>query len=51
MRFLTLESHVSDDELEVTMYVGDKAQSVSELSKGQKATAMLPLLLKPAPYP
>jgi predicted ATPase/uncharacterized protein YukE len=46
-----LESHVPDDELEVTMYVDGKAQSVSELSKGQKATAMLPLLLRPAPYP
>jgi predicted ATPase len=46
-----LESHVPDDELEVTMFVDGKAQSVSELSKGQKATAMLPLLLRPAPYP
>jgi predicted ATPase len=46
-----LEAHVPDDELEVTMFVEGKAQSVSELSKGQKATAMLPLLLRPAPYP
>jgi predicted ATPase len=46
-----LESKVPDDELEVTMYVEGKAHSVSELSKGQKATAMLPLLLRPAPYP
>lgn len=46
-----LEGHVPDDELEVTMYVDGKSQSVSELSKGQKATAMLPLLLRPAPYP
>ncbi len=46
-----IEGHVPDDELEVTMYVEGKAQSVSELSKGQKATAMLPLLLRPAPYP
>jgi predicted ATPase len=46
-----LESKVPDDELEVTMYVEGKAYSVSELSKGQKATAMLPLLLRPAPYP
>jgi AAA domain, putative AbiEii toxin, Type IV TA system len=46
-----LESTVPDDELEVTMYVDEVAHSVSELSKGQKATAMLPLLLRPAPYP
>lgn len=46
-----LESEVPDDELDVTMYVEGKAQSVSEMSKGQKATAILPLLLRPAPYP
>ncbi len=46
-----LESHVPDDELEVTMYVDGVPRPVSELSKGQKATAMLPLLLRPAPYP
>jgi energy-coupling factor transporter ATP-binding protein EcfA2 len=46
-----LESHVPDDELEVTMYVSGVPHSVSELSKGQKATAMLPLLLRSAPYP
>lgn len=47
----SLESKVPDDELEVTMFVDNEAHSVSELSKGQKATAMLPLLLRPAPYP
>ena len=50
-KIFDLESTVPDDELEVTMYVEGKAHSVSELSKGQKATAMLPLLLRPAPYP
>jgi hypothetical protein len=46
-----LESHVPDDELEVTMFVDGVPRAVSELSKGQKATAILPLLLREAPYP
>lgn len=50
-RIFSLESEVPDDELDVTMYVDGKARSVSEMSKGQKATAILPLLLRPAPYP
>ena len=46
-----LESEVPDDELDVTMYVEGQARSVSEMSKGQQATAILPLVLRPAAYP
>lgn len=46
-----LESEVPDDELDVTMFIKGKAHDVSALSKGQKATAMLPLLLRSAEYP
>ncbi len=46
-----LESGVADDELEVTMFDKGTPRSVTEMSKGQKATALLPLLLRPAPYP
>jgi energy-coupling factor transporter ATP-binding protein EcfA2 len=46
-----LESAVPDDELELTMYIDEKPRSVAEMSKGQKATAILPLLLRPASYP
>lgn len=46
-----LESEVPDDELDVTMYDKGAARSVSEMSKGQQATAILPLLLRPAAYP
>jgi predicted ATPase len=46
-----LESAVPDDELELTMYIDGAPRSVSEMSKGQKATAILPLLLRPASYP
>jgi predicted ATPase len=46
-----LESAVPDDELELTMYIEGEPRSVSEMSKGQKATAILPLLLRPASYP
>ncbi len=46
-----LESEVADDELEITMFVEGSPRSVAEMSKGQKATAILPLLLRPADYP
>ena len=46
-----LEQHISEDELEITMVVDGRPRSVSEMSKGQKATAILPLLLRTAPYP
>lgn len=46
-----LEREVADDELEITMFVEGVPRSVAEMSKGQKATAILPLLLRPAGYP
>jgi len=46
-----LESEVADDELEITMFVDESPRPVSEMSKGQKATAILPLLLRDAEYP
>jgi hypothetical protein len=46
-----LEEGVSEDELEITMIVDGQPKSVGEMSKGQKATAILPLLLRSAPYP
>jgi DNA repair ATPase RecN len=46
-----LERDISDDELEITMIVAGRPRSVGEMSKGQKATAILPLLLRTAPYP
>lgn len=47
----SLEGELPDDELEITMFVDGAHQSVSEMSKGQKATAILPLLLRSADYP
>jgi hypothetical protein len=46
-----LESAPPTTRLEITMYDGDEPKSVESLSKGQKATALLPLLLRPLPYP
>jgi hypothetical protein len=46
-----LEGASPDTRLEITMYDGDEPKSVESLSKGQKATALLPLLLRPLPYP
>ncbi len=46
-----LEGVVFEDRLEITMYDGDVPKAVSQLSKGQIATALLPLILRPASYP
>lgn len=46
-----LEGVVFDDRLEITLYDGDVPKPVGQLSKGQIATAMLPLILRPAGYP
>jgi hypothetical protein len=46
-----LEGTSPDTRLEITMYDGNEPKSVDSLSKGQKATALLPLLLRPLPYP
>jgi hypothetical protein len=46
-----LESAVPDDELEVTMFIDGSPRSVAEMSNGERATAILPLLLRDADYP
>ncbi len=46
-----LESIVFDDKLEITFFDQGTPKSISELSKGQMATALLPLILRPAHYP
>ncbi|NUQ75563.1 MAG: hypothetical protein HUU21_18620 [Polyangiaceae bacterium] len=46
-----LEGVVFEDQLDITMYDGDTPKAVSGLSKGQKATALLPLILRTAEYP
>lgn len=46
-----LEGMVFEDRLEITMYDRETPKPVSQLSKGQMATALLPLILRPAPYP
>lgn len=46
-----IEAAVFDDWLEITMYVDGVAKPLGQLSKGQMATALLPLILRPADYP
>ena len=46
-----LEGVVFDDRLEITLYDGEVPKPVGQLSKGQVATALLPLILRPAGYP
>lgn len=46
-----LEGIVFEDRLEITMFDRGVAKPVNELSKGQKATALLPLILRDADYP
>jgi ATPase subunit of ABC transporter with duplicated ATPase domains len=50
-RLYTIEGHAAPDVLEITMMDGGQAKPISQLSKGQMATALLPLILRPAPYP
>lgn len=46
-----LESTIPEDVLEITMFVQGEARPIHQLSKGQMATALLPLILREAPYP
>lgn len=46
-----IESEPPAARLEITMYDGGQAKPIETLSKGQKATALLPLILRPLPYP
>lgn len=46
-----LETNTPEDRLQITMYDNGQPKPVESLSKGQKATALLPLILRPLPYP
>ena len=46
-----IEINIPEDNLEITMYDKGIPKPVETLSKGQKATALLPLILRPLPYP
>jgi energy-coupling factor transporter ATP-binding protein EcfA2 len=46
-----IEACLPEDRLEITMYDEGVPKPVESLSKGQKATALLPLILRPLPYP
>lgn len=46
-----LETIVPDDGLEITMVVQGESKTLGQLSKGQMATALLPLILREADYP
>jgi hypothetical protein len=48
---LALETLVFDDQLEITMNVGGEVRPVEQLSRGQMATALLPLILRHAEFP
>jgi DNA repair ATPase RecN len=51
IRLYELEAIVPEDNLEITMMVRGEARSIEHLSKGQMATALLPLILRDAEYP
>lgn len=46
-----IEGSIFDDHLEIFFYDKQTPKPVSQLSRGQMATALLPLILRPAPYP
>lgn len=46
-----LEALTPQPKLEITMFDEGIPKPVESLSKGQKATALLPLILRPLPYP
>jgi DNA repair ATPase RecN len=46
-----IEGLTFDDSLEITMFISGEPKPIGKLSKGQMATALLPLILRPAPYP
>ena len=50
-RLHELETIIPEDNLEITMMVRGEARSIEHLSKGQMATALLPLILRDADYP
>ncbi len=50
-RLHDLEGYIFEDRLTITLFDNGQPKPVQNLSKGQKATALLPLILRPAPYP
>lgn len=50
-KVFALETIMFDDQLEITMNVGGEVRPIEQLSRGQMATALLPLILRPAEYP
>jgi chromosome segregation ATPase len=50
-RLYELEEIVPQDNLEITMLVRGEPRPIEHLSKGQMATALLPLILRDAEYP
>ena len=46
-----LETEPPANRLEVTFFDDGEPKSVETLSKGQRATALLPIVLRPLPYP
>lgn len=50
-RLFDLETVVPEDGLEITMVVRGEPRSLNQLSKGQMATALLPLILRDADHP
>jgi ATPase subunit of ABC transporter with duplicated ATPase domains len=47
----TLEAEPPVARLDITLFDNGQPKPVEALSKGQKATALLPLILRPLPYP
>ncbi len=50
-KVLDLETLVFDDHLAITMNVGGDVRPIEQLSRGQMATALLPLILRHAEFP
>lgn len=50
-RILALETLIFDDELRITMTVSGEVRPIEQLSRGQMATALLPLILRHAEFP
>jgi len=46
-----VETEIFEDVLDITLFDNGTPKRVDQLSKGQKATAMLPLILREAEYP
>jgi DNA repair ATPase RecN len=46
-----LEGHIFEDKLSISMFDDGQPKPVRDLSNGQKATALLPLILRDADYP